>query len=95
MIKDLEQEKGLKMINKRHIDWDKVKVRLLEVVLAVLGVTAVIVFMLSVLLLPYVLGYAVGWLLELLNGSPILILQTDLKIWLGVIFLLIAMIKSK
>ena len=66
-----------------------------KMAVSVLGTITVVIVMLVLMLLPYGFGYFIGWIIEWLNGSVITILETDLKVWLGVAFILVAVVKNK
>ena len=71
------------------------KENIVKMVVGALGIITVSIAAVVLMLLPYGFGYFIGWIIEWFNGSVIIILETDLKVWLGVVFILAAVVKSR
>ena len=70
------------------------KENIVKTVVGALGIITVSIAAVVLMLLPYGFGYFIGWVIEWFNGSVIIILETDLKVWLGVAFILVAVVKK-
>jgi len=71
------------------------KATMVKVTVGILSFLVVLIIAIVLMLLPYGFGYFIGWIIEWFNGSVIIILETDLKVWLGVVFILAAVVKSR
>ena len=71
------------------------KATMVKVTVEILSFIIVSIITMGLMLLPYGFGYFLGWIIEWFNGGVIIILETDLKVWLGVVFILTTVVKSR